>query len=131
AAHRFAPSLLPLSPAAGERGRSEGAKREQDLRLGLLNTLLKTPHRKLETVHPLHAEMVRKDPLFYAHLAAWYQEHGEMRDHKEMFILTLVLSDFEGHRDAGLALLRTLPPYQVVRVLDFIHGKADVGQVSN
>ena len=35
----------------------------------------------------------------------------------------LLLSDFDGHRDVGLALLRTLPPYQVLRVLDFIHGR--------
>ena len=56
-------------------------------------------------------------------LAAWYHDHGDVRDHKEMFIVTLVLSDFEGHRDVGLALLRGLPPYQVVRVLDFIHGR--------
>src|SRR5262249_38790376 len=103
-------------------GASKPAKTEQDLRLGLLNTLLKTPHRRLEEVQPLHADMVKKDPLLYAHLAAWYAENGEVRDHKEMFIITLVLSDFEGHRDAGLALLRELPPYQVVRILDFIHG---------
>ena len=103
-------------------GDSKPAKSEQDLRLELLNTLLKTPHRKLEEIHPLHADMVRKDPLFYVRLAAWYADHGEVRDHKEMFIITLVLSDFEGHRDTGLALLRALPPYQVARVVDFIHG---------
>jgi hypothetical protein len=40
-----------------------------------------------------------------------------------MFIITLVLSDFEDHRDVGLAMLRGLPPYQVVRVLDFISGR--------
>ena len=61
-------------------------------------------------------------PLFYGHLAAWYADHGEVRDHKEMFIVTLVLSNFEGHRDVGLAMLRTLPPYQVARVVDFLHG---------
>ncbi len=33
---------------------------EQDLRLGLLNTLLTTPHRKLDEIHPVHAEMVRR-----------------------------------------------------------------------
>jgi hypothetical protein len=37
---------------------------EQDLRLGLLNTLLTTPHRKLEALWPLHEEMVKKDPRF-------------------------------------------------------------------
>src|SRR3954452_3252286 len=95
---------------------------EQDLRLDLLNPLLTTPHRQLELIQPLHADMVKKDPLFYVRLAAWYNDHGEVRDHKEMFLITLVLSDFEGHRDAGLAMLRALPPYQLVRVVDFIHG---------
>src|SRR5438874_10929411 len=101
---------------------------EQDLRLDLLNTLLTTPHRQLDALQPLHAEMVRKDPLFYVRLAAWYGDHGEVRDHKEMFIITLVLSDFEGHRDAGLAMLRALPPYQLVRVVDFVHGGHKVGR---
>src|SRR5438067_1503592 len=98
---------------------------EQDLRLDLLNTLLTTPHRQFDALQPLHAEMVKKDPRFYVRLAAWYNDHGEVRDHKEMFIITLVLSDFEGHRDAGLAMLRALPPYQVVRVVDFVHGRKE------
>ena len=96
---------------------------EQDLRLRLLNTLLTTPHRKLEEIRPVHAEMVKSDPRFYVRLAAWYFQHGDVRDHKEMFIVTLVLSDFAGHRDVGLALLRQLPPYEVARVLDFVHGR--------
>jgi hypothetical protein len=96
---------------------------EQDLRLALLNSLLTTPHRELAKIWPLHEEMVAKDPLFYVRLGAWYTDHGDVRDHKEMFIVTLILSDFEGHRDVGLAMLRGLPPYQVVRVLDFISGR--------
>jgi hypothetical protein len=95
---------------------------EQDLRLGILNTLLTTPHRQLAMIHPIHEDMVRQDPLFYVRLAAWYNDNGEVRDHKEMFIVQLTLSAFPGHRDVGLALLRQLPPYQVARVLDFIHG---------
>src|SRR6202043_2877531 len=73
-------------------------------------------------IWPVHLEMAAKDPRFYVRLGAWYFDHGDVRDHKEMFIVTLVLSDFAGHRDVGLALLRRLPPYQVVRVLDFING---------
>jgi len=99
------------------------AAREQDPRLEILNTLLTTPHRKLEQVWPVHRRLVEEDPRFYVRLAAWYHDEGDVRDHKEMFIVTLVLSTFEGHRDVGLALLRGLPPYQVVRVLDFIHGR--------
>ncbi len=96
---------------------------ERDLRLTILNTLLTTPHRQLQQIYPIHSDMVQKDPRFYVRLAAWYTDHGDVRDHKEMFIINLVLSAFEGHRDVGLALLRNLPPYQVARVLDFIHGR--------
>jgi hypothetical protein len=96
---------------------------EQDSRLRILNTLLKTPHRELSNVFPVHQPMVNDDPLFYGHLAAWYNKTGEVRDHKEIFVINLCLSNFEGHRDAGLALLREMPPYQVCRVLDFVHGK--------
>ena len=67
--------------------------------------------------------MLRQDPRFYPRLAAWYAENGDVRDHKEMFVINLVLSAFPGHREVGLALLRALPPYQVVRVVDFISGR--------
>jgi hypothetical protein len=103
--------------------------REQDLRLELLNSLLTTPHRELAKIWPTHQDMVAKDPRFYVRLAAWYADHGDVRDHKEMFIVTLALSEFEGHRDVGLALLRALPPYEVVRVLDFIHGRKQTKKV--
>ncbi len=96
---------------------------EQDLRLKILNTLLTTPHRKLDEVWVVHDDMAKQDPRFYVRLAAWYNDHGDVRDHKEMFVINLVLSQFPGHRDVGLALLRGLPPYEVARVLDFINGK--------
>lgn len=101
------------------------SKGEVDLRLSMLNSLLTCPHRKLNLVHPLHAELVTQDPRFYVRLAAWYSDHGDVRDHKEMFIVTLALSQFPGHRDVGLAMLRELPPYQVGRVIDFIHGRKE------
>lgn len=97
--------------------------KEQDLRLRLFNTLLTSPHRDLDKLYPVHEEVIKQDPLFYQRLGSWYSEKGELRDHKEMFIVNLVRSDFEGHRDVGLALLRELPPYQVCRVLDFIKGR--------
>jgi len=96
---------------------------EQDLRLRLLNTLLTTPHRDLGSIYPVHQEMIGQDPRFYVQLAAWYAKQGEVRDHKEMFVVNLVLSDFPGHREVGLALLRQMPPYQVGRVFDFVKGQ--------
>src|ERR1043165_9478753 len=99
------------------------------LRLSLLHRLLTCPHRKLELVPPLHDDLVKQDPRFYVRLGAWYSDHGDVRDHKEMFVIALVLSDFPGHRDVGLAMLRELPPYQVVRVVDFIHGRKTTRKV--
>lgn len=102
---------------------------ERDLRLEMLNTLLTTPRRQLDQLWPLHQDMVGKDPPFYVRLAAWYNDHGDVRDHKELFVVALVLSEFPGHRDVGLALLREMPPYQVGRVVDFIHGTRRTKQV--
>ncbi|HEY7347004.1 MAG TPA: hypothetical protein VH599_01700 [Ktedonobacterales bacterium] len=96
---------------------------ENDTRLTLLNTLLTTPHRNLRAIYPIHKEMIEQDPRFYVQVAAWYADHGDVRDHKEMFVINLGLSQFEGHRDVGLALLRDLPPYEVARVVDFIKGQ--------
>lgn len=96
---------------------------EQDQRLAMLNGLLTTPHRELGLLWPVHRDLVDRDPRFYVRLAAWYADHGDVRDHKELFVVGLALSDFPGHRDVGLALLRELPPYEVARVVDFIHGR--------
>ena len=104
-------------------------KAETDLRLAMLNTLLTTPHRNLAAVRPVHAGLVAQDPRFYVRLAAWYADHGDVRDHHEMFVVTLAMSDFPGHRDVGLALLRALPPYQVLRVVDFISGRKEAVKV--
>jgi hypothetical protein len=95
---------------------------ERDFRTELLNTLLTTPHRDLAQLHTLHQTLIEQDPRFYVHLAAWYADQGQVRDHKEMFVAMLCVSAFEGHRDTGLALLRALPPYEVARVVDFIKG---------
>lgn len=102
---------------------------EEDLRLGMLNTLLTTPHRKFEEVYPVHKDMIDRDPLFYLRLAAWYNDNGDIRDHKDVFCINLCTaqsddSDFQlTQRDVGLALLRQLPPFRVCRVADFIHGR--------
>ncbi len=93
---------------------------ERDLRLDMLNSLLTTPHRQLEQVGKLHEEMVQRDPLFYGHLAVWYQRTGDVRDHKEVFVGNLLTSMMTEHRDAGYVLLQEFPPYQVARIVDFL-----------
>lgn len=93
---------------------------ERDLRLEMLNSLLTTPHRQLEEVAETHQLIAELDPIFYGHLAAWYQHHGDVRDHKEVFIGYLLSGKVEAHRDAGFMMLQELPPYQVARVIDFM-----------
>ena len=93
---------------------------ERDLRLEILNSLLTTPHRKLEQVGAVHGEMAQRDPIFYGHLAVWYQHNGDVRDHKEVFVGHLLTSELPEHRDAGFVLLQEFPPYEVARVIDFM-----------
>lgn len=93
---------------------------ERDLRLEMLNSLLTTPHRQLEQVAALHKDFIELDPIFYGHLAVWYQANGDVRDHKEVFIANLLSSKLTEHRDAGFMLLQQFPPYEVSRIVDFM-----------
>ncbi|HEV7905464.1 MAG TPA: vWA domain-containing protein [Pyrinomonadaceae bacterium] len=93
---------------------------ERNVRLEILNSLLTTPHRRLEEVSELHRRMLERDPVFYGHLAVWYAQHGDVRDHKEVFTGNLLASRVAGHRGAGFMLLQELPPYQVARVVAFV-----------
>lgn len=93
---------------------------ERDLRLEMLNSLLTTPHRKLAQVAEIHQLIVELDPIFYGHLAVWYQRNGDVRDHKEVFVAHLLTSALTEHRDAGYVMLQEFPPYQVARVVDFM-----------
>ena len=93
---------------------------ERDLRLEMLNSLLTTPHRKLEKVAEVHRDMLELDSIFYGHLAVWYHANGEVRDHQEVFVANLLASEQASHREAGFVLLQSLPPYQVARVISFM-----------
>ncbi|MCT7948394.1 hypothetical protein NG798_01185 [Ancylothrix sp. C2] len=95
-------------------------KDERDLRLEMLNSLLTTPHRQLEKVAEIHKLIVELDPLFYGHLAVWYQRNGDVRDHKEVFVGNLLTSAVVEHRDAGFMMLQEFPPYEVARIVDFM-----------
>lgn len=93
---------------------------ERDLRLEMLNSLLTTPHRQLEKVTEIHKLIVEIDPIFYGHLAVWYQHNGDVRDHKEVFVGNLLTSNLTEHRDAGFVMLQEFPPYEVSRIVDFM-----------
>ncbi len=95
-------------------------KDERDLRLEMLNSLLTTPHRKLEAVSEIHKIILELDPIFYGHLGVWYQHNGDVRDHKEVFVAHLLTSNLNEHRNAGFMMLQEFPPYQVARAIDFM-----------
>jgi hypothetical protein len=99
---------------------------ERDTRVSILNSFLTTPHRKLDALAPLHAEALELDPLFYSHLALWYFEQGEVRDHKVLFVAHLITSAYPDFREAGWVLLQSMAPYEVARVLD--HAKQVIGK---
>jgi hypothetical protein len=100
---------------------------ELDVRIQLLNSFLATPHGKLADLAALHIGATDRDPLFYGHLAVWYSERGEVRDHKVLFVAHLLTSDFAEHREAGWMLLQKLPPHMVAAALD--HAKVAIGKL--
>ena len=105
---------------------TSAATDERDTRLGILNSFLTTPHRKLDELAPLHASALERDPLFYSRLALWYIETGEVRDHKVLFVAHLLTCDYAEFRAAGWVLLQGLAPFEVARVLD--HAKRVIGK---
>src|SRR5260370_21055925 len=99
---------------------------ERDIRVQILNSFLTTPHRKLEELAPLHTSALERDPLFYGHLAPWYFENAEVRDHKTLFVAHLATSDYPEFREPAWVLLQKRAPYHGARVLD--HAKRVVGK---
>ena len=96
---------------------------ETDIRLQMLNSFLNCPHRDTETLSKLHQELQTQDPVFYAHLSAWYFKNGDVRDIKEIMAGSLSCASFLENRETGLALLRKLPVFLKRRVVGFIKGK--------
>lgn len=114
---------------------------ENDVRLQLFESICKTPHlggekpkkgQKLskaqraanllarrQALLTQHKAALNADPLFYGHMAVWYDENGDVRDHKDAFIATLFGSEFPEHREAAFMLMQSLPPVQVARVMEY------------
>lgn len=96
---------------------------DEDIRVKMLNTFLTCPHRDTMEIDKVHAELQELDPMFYAHLAAWYQRNGDIRDHKEVFAARLIVDDYHPNRDIGIALWQKQPFWMKNRILGFVTGK--------
>lgn len=102
---------------------------EQDFRLAILNALLRTPHRDVAPHVPLFRHVHDRDPLFFGPLAAWYYKNGSVHDLKQLFAAFMATSKHsDEYREAGIAMITQLPPYQVERVIGLIKGHEENGQ---
>ena len=97
-------------------------QQESEVRGNILDSFLRCPHRNVQELVDLHNEMMGADPVFYGHLGVWAQENTPIRDHHELFIARMFLSDWPEHREAAYVMFQSLPPYQANRVLDHIKG---------
>ena len=106
--------LIAIKPVKGQ---------EEDFRTKILNALLTTPHRDIAPFVPLFKHVHDEDPLFFARLGIWYLRNGTVRDLKHLFVAMLCTSKFDvDFREAGLASLMGLAPYEVDGVLDILKG---------
>lgn len=96
---------------------------EQDVRVRILNSFMSCPHRDTDQLKKIHAEIREQDPMFYSHLACWYLNKGEIRDHNEVFASMLITDPYVDNREVGLALFRRHAIFMKNRILGFIRGK--------
>lgn len=93
---------------------------ETSARHALIDAFMVASHGDLKGLSAIHDRAIGEDPLLYGPLARWYQKHGAIRDHHELFVAHCLASPFPEHREHGLVLLQTLRPYQVARVVRFL-----------
>lgn len=93
---------------------------ETSARHALIDSFMVASHGDLKGLSSLHDRALQEDPLLYGPLARWYQQHGAIRDHHELFVAHCLASPFPEHREHGLVLLQSLRPYQVARVVRFL-----------
>jgi len=83
-----------------------------------IGELTKSPHGELTDYLPVGPVTHQQDPEFYAHLIAWNQLNGEIRDAK-VALPVFALRGPEPFVENALAHLAMLDPRNFVRALDF------------
>ena len=92
---------------------------ERELRLAMLDIFQNTANDRLERLQSLHNMIFSRDPLFYGHLASWYAINGDTREHKEIFLAHLLVSESKEHREAAFMILQGFTPLEVARIIDY------------
>lgn len=94
----------------------------------LISELTRSPHGDLEQYVAVAKRAVNEDPNFYAHLIAWNDKRGTIRDAKVALpVLALISPETIGDAelaDNALALIASLNPRELVRAVRFAKGKS-------
>jgi hypothetical protein len=87
----------------------------------LIQQLTRSAHGKLEEYVPAAQAGAHQDPMFFAHLIAWNQAKGEIRDSKVALpVVSLAARGYPAELiENSLAHLSVLDPRNFVRALDF------------
>jgi len=93
---------------------------EISARHSLIQSFLEASHGNLARLKPKHEQALQQDPGLYAPLSRWYQQHGTLRDHHQLFTAHLLTSREAEFRDHALVMAQTLRPYQMARVVRYV-----------
>ena len=92
---------------------------EPSARQNLLDSFLKASHGDLAGLSSTHARALQRDPVLYLPLSRWYEQHGTLRDHHELFSAHLLCSSEQDFRQHAQVLAQKLRPYQLARVVRY------------
>lgn len=100
---------------------------ERDVRIDIIQSILNTPHKNIDPLVPVHESAENADPLFYAKMAIWYKQNGNIRDHNKLFAARTVTSQFEEFRDLGVYLMQSMPVREVKNTVEVAFDKFNGG----
>lgn len=96
---------------------------EVDKRIKIVNSIFSTPHGDLISLHSIHKECLKVDPLFYLKFAHYYNKNGDVRDHKKVFAAMALTSELYDFRDLGGYFLLDLDPKDFLTTVEACFGK--------
>lgn len=104
-------------------------------KLKAITELTRAPHGNLDEYLPVGTQAAREDPEWYAHLIAWNEKKGQVRDSK-LALPVIQLADLKGQsgvpwhttlRENALAHLALQSPRDLLRALKWAKEGAKVG----
>jgi hypothetical protein len=92
-----------------------GVKRTQ-----LISELTKSPHGDLKQYLPIGQKAAKAEPEFLAHLIAWNEKNGQIRDSKVALPVVSLSTDYpKDFRENSLAHMALLSPRDLLRAIRF------------